>query len=261
MKISLITASFNSIQHIADVLDSIGKQTYQTIEFIVVDGGSTDGTVKYLKQSNLIDLIISEKDMGIYDALNKGIKLATGDIIGFLHSDDMLDSPQTLQNIVAAFSISPVSETKVDTKEIKNERVDVVYGDLIYVNKTHPTKIIRYWKSKPFNPRLLRQGWMPPHPTVFMRREVYEKHGFFDVSFNIAADYDFLLRVLNDQNLRINYLPEVITKMRIGGVSNRSIKNIIQKSKEDYRAIRKNNIPFPGWVLFLKNISKISQFV
>jgi glycosyltransferase len=257
MKISIITATLNSIQHINSVLDSIRQQTFKNIEHIVVDGGSTDGTIEYLKQSNQVTKFISGSDKGIYDALNKGIQMATGDIIGFLHSDDMLASPQSLQNIVDAFSFS--SSLTPDCS-LEEKQIDVLYGDLTYVNRKNPAKIIRYWKSKTFRIAFLQNGWMPAHPAVFMRRKIYDKHGLFDLSFKIAADYEFMLRVFSDQTLRFIYLPEVITKMRIGGMSNRNLKNIIQKSKEDYRAIRKNKLEYPLWVLFLKNFLKIHQF-
>lgn len=251
MKISIITATYNSIQHISGLLASISKQSYHKIELIVIDGGSTDGTVDVLKHSNLISHLVSEKDNGIYDAMNKGICLATGDIIGFLNSDDLLSSPDTLRNIVDSFKHTYKEETLC---------VDGVYGDLTYVNRTDTKKVIRYWESCMFKPSRLKHGWMPAHPSLYMRREVYEKHGMFDLKFKISADYDLMLRIFKDNSLNFVYLPEVITKMRVGGVSNRNISNILQKSKEDYWAISKNHIPFPILVLFLKNISKVFQF-
>jgi len=260
MKITIITATFNSIKHIADVLDCMKQQTYQNIEYVIIDGGSTDGTLEYLKKDNQVFKLVSEPDKGIYDALNKGIRMATGDIIGFLHSDDMLSSPHSIQNIITAFSDSKSLSLNNISNKTKQEQVDVLYGDLIYVSKDNPSKIIRYWRSFQFRTILLNWGWMPAHPAVFMRREVYEKHGLFDLQFKISADYDLMLRIFKDKSLNFVYLPEVITKMRIGGVSNRSVKNMIQKSKEDYRAICKNNIPYPLWVLFIKNVSKIPQF-
>ena len=253
MKISIITATYNSIKYLSDVLKSIQQQTYQNIEYIVIDGGSNDGTIEYLQQSNLIIHIISESDKGIYDALNKGIRLATGDIIGFLHSDDILASPQTIENIVRDFTI-PFWGGKVEFS-------DIVYGDLVFVDQNDTNKIVRYWKSQPFKPKILRRGWMPPHPTVFMRREVYEKHGLYNTDLKCAADYDFLLRILRDKKLNISYLPEIITKMRMGGVSTGGIKNMIVKSKEDYWVLKNNQMTFPLWILFLKNISKIPQLI
>ncbi|HZL12388.1 MAG TPA: glycosyltransferase family 2 protein [Prolixibacteraceae bacterium] len=248
MRISIITATYNSIQHLPDVLESIRQQTYQNIEYIVIDGGSTDGTVEYLKQSNLVTQIISEPDEGIYDALNKGIRMATGELIGFLHSDDLFASPQTLENIVHAF------------KEDKEE-ISVIYGDLVFIDQQNTTKVVRYWKSQPFKRALLQRGWMPPHPTIFLRREVYEKHGLFNINLKCAADYDYILRVFRDTTLKIVYLPEVITKMRMGGMSTGGIKNLINKKKEDYWVLKHNNMPYPLWILFAKNVSKIPQLI
>lgn len=261
MKVSIITATFNSLRTINDCINSVNNQIYSNIDHLIIDGASIDNTVKIVNTiPNRVTNIISEPDNGIYDALNKGIKLASGDIIGFLHSDDLLASSQTIQNIVNAFGVLGSFGNSISENTGMQQRVDVVYGDLVYVDKNNPEKLIRYWKSQPFKPELLRRGWMPAHPTVFIRREVYEKNGLFDLSFKISADYDFMLRVFSDPTLRFVYLPEVITRMRVGGESNKSIRNIIQKSKEDYRAICKNNIPFPAMVLFIKNISKIPQF-
>jgi glycosyltransferase len=246
MKISIITATYNSVQYISGVLESIRQQTYPNIELIAIDGCSTDGTVEILKQSNLVSQIVSEKDDGIYDALNKGIQLATGDIIGFLHSDDLLNSANTLQHIADTFS---------------DEKASIAYGDLIFVDQQESNKIVRYWKSHPFKPELLNWGWMPPHPTIFMKREVYEKHGLFNTKLKCAADYDYILRVFCDKTLKIVYLPEVITKMRIGGMSTGGIKNLINKKKEDYWVLRHNNMPFPIWILLAKNFSKIPQLI
>ena len=252
MKISIITATHNSLQHLPNVISNIQQQTYVNIEYIVIDGGSLDGTVEYLKQSNLISQIISEPDQGIYDALNKGINNATGDIIGFLHSDDIFASPNTIASIAKVFS----------TPSIENGGFpDVVYGDLVFIDPKDSDKVVRYWKSQPFTPNLLKRGWMPAHPTVFMRREVYQKHGLFNIDLKCAADYDYILRVFRDPTLNIAYLPEVITNMRIGGVSTKGIKNLINKKKEDYWVLKNNKMHFPLWILLLKNISKIPQLI
>ena len=254
MKISIITATYNSRQYLPDVINSIRQQTYPNIEYIVIDGGSIDGTVEFLRQSNLISRIISEPDKGIYDALNKGINFASGDIIGFLHSDDLFSSSETLQHIVDAFSTSsPLGGGR--------EGASVVYGDLIFIEPKDSDKIVRYWKSQSFKPHLLHRGWMPPHPTIFMRHEVYEKHGFFNIDLKCSADYDYILRVFRDPTLNITYLPEVITKMRVGGVSTKGIKNLINKKKEDYWVLKNNHMPLPLWILLVKNLSKIPQLI
>lgn len=252
MKITLITATFNSLQFISNVLASIKQQTYQNIEHILVDGESVDGTVEYLQQSNQVSRIITEPDNGIYDALNKGIKLSTGDVIGFLHSDDAFFLDGTLAKIAKVFNTPTGKSGKFP---------DVVYGDLILIDQKDTDKVVRYWKSQPFRPTLLNRGWMPPHPTIFMRREVYEKHGFFNIDLKCSADYDYILRVFRDPTLNIAYLPEVITKMRVGGVSTKGIKNLINKKKEDYWVLKNNHMPFPLWILLAKNLSKIPQLI
>jgi glycosyltransferase len=244
-KISLITAAFNSRTLLEGLLAHVHRQTHPHVEWLVIDGGSNDGTREFLEaQKDSIARWISEPDWGIYDALNKGVHLATGEVIGFLHSDDLLASPETLSRIAKCF---------------QKTQAHGVYGDLQYVQKDNPNKVIRRWKSRLFSAALLGQGWMPPHPTLFLRREVYDKHGVFDLRYDIAADYDFMLRVLKDPELTFAYLPETITKMRVGGASNRSLKNILQKSREDWKIIREHRLG--GWsVLARKNLSKISQF-
>ena len=247
MKVSIITATYNSATSIASSLNSIINQDYNNIECIIIDGDSNDETIPIIKtyrRKNLNIILVSEPDNGIYDALNKGIKLATGDLIGFVHSDDKLASPHIISELVTA---------------IKNTQVFGVYGDLQYVSKLDTSKLIRNWKSSVFSKSLLKKGWMPPHPTLFLKKEVYQKHGNFNQNYKISADYDFMLRVLKDKTLRFFYLPKVIIKMRVGGASNKNLKNIIQKTKEDYKAITSNKIG--NWVtLFLKNYSKFKQF-
>jgi len=250
MKISIITATYNSEATLSSCMMSVLQQSYQNIEYIIIDGNSTDETLELVKQNQLkfpkIEFkILSEPNNGIYDALNKSIQSATGEIIGFVHSDDMLADNHIVSMVANQFY---------------KENIDGIYGDLQYVDKNNIDKVIRYWKSADFNSNLLKKGWMPAHPTLFLKKEVYEKHGNFNLSYKISADYDFMLRILKDESLIFNYLPKVITKMRVGGISNRSLKNIIKKTKEDYRAVLSNNIG--GWYLiFLKNISKVRQFI
>lgn len=247
MKFSLITATYNSARNITTVVSSLNKQTFSNIDWIIVDGASQDNTVEVIKdkfQGNLN--IISEKDNGIYDALNKGLRKATGDIVGFLHSDDLLASNDVIKQIADIF---------------QQEDVDGVYGDLQYVAKEDTSRLIRYWSSNDFKSSLLKKGWMPAHPTLFLKRKVYEKHGHFNLDYKIAADYDLMLRIFGDSTLKFHYLPKVITKMRVGGASNRSFKNIKLKSTEDLKALKANGIPNPYLVLARKNLSKIGQFV
>jgi len=246
MKISIITSVYNNQETIKDAIDSVLGQTYKNVEYIIVDGGSSDDTVSIVKSyGNKISKFVSEKDKGIYDGLNKGINLVTGDVVAFLHSDDIYASDTILENVAKAFQ--------------SDEHLDGIYGDLVYTPKSDISKVLRYWKSKEFEKSLLTKGWMPAHPTLFLKREVYEKYGGFDLSFKIAGDYDFMLRVLKS-GIHVKYLPQVLYKMRVGGESNKSLKNIILKSQEDLRALRKNGVGGFG-SLFIKNISKIGQFL
>ena len=246
MKITIITATYNSAKNIISVINTLENQDYSNIEWLVIDGKSKDETLSLVEKYIGEKKIISEEDHGIYDALNKGVKMAAGDVIGFLHSDDYLAGPDVISRIAEIFKDNPV---------------DGVYGDLQYVEKEDTSKIIRYWESQSFQPNLLKKGWMPAHPTLFLRKEVYEKHGLFNLDYKISADYDLMLRIFSDATLKFKYLPQVITKMRVGGASNRSLKNIKIKSKEDLKAIKANNIENPYRVLFRKNFSKISQFI
>ena len=245
-KISIITVVWNNATTIKDAIDSVLSQTYKNIEYIVVDGASTDGTVEIVQSyGDKITKFVSEKDKGIYDGLNKGISLATGDVIAFLHSDDLYESDNVVQMIAREFEA--------------DGSLDGVYGDLIYTYKDDTSKVLRYWRSKDFDASLLAHGWMPAHPTLFLKRDIYERFGGFDLDFKIAADYDFMLRVLKS-GIKVKYLPSVLYKMRVGGESNKSLKNIVRKSMEDLKALRKNAIGGVG-SLVIKNLSKIGQFL
>ena len=246
MKISIITSVYNNQETIAEAIVSVLSQTYPNIEYIIVDGGSSDNTVDIIKSyQDRLSTFISEPDKGIYDGLNKGINLATGDVIGFLHSDDLYENNTVIEKVAQAF--------------IKNN-IDSVYGDLTYVNKSDPSKIIRFWRSGDFTHKKLGYGWMPPHPTFFVRRFIYQNYGLFDTNFKIAADYDLMLRFLGKNKISTYYLPSVLIKMRVGGASNKSLKNVLRKSSEDLQAMKNNNIG--GIVsLAIKNLSKIKQFV
>lgn len=246
MKITVVTATYNCASTIGDCLRSVAGQTHSDIEHIVVDGASTDGTVDLLhQQASQVSRIISEPDKGIYYALNKGVAHASGEVVGFLHADDLYADQRVLEDVAIAF---------------QNPDVEAVYGDLTYVQKSDTDKVVRYWRSSPFTRSSLTRGWMPPHPTLYLRRGVYTRFGGFDLSYRIAADYDFMLRVLGAINGKVTYLPRVLVKMRLGGESNRSLRNIIRKSAEDLRALRSNRV---GGLasLVLKNGSKLVQFV
>jgi glycosyltransferase len=257
MKISIITAVYNNKEHIESCINSVKSQTYKNIEYIIIDGGSTDGTINNLelktlaigkRSKNEIEnfIFISEPDNGMYEAINKGIKFATGDIIGLLHSDDLFYDEHVIEKIAGVF---------------KEEEVDSVYSDLVYVYKDNPDKVLRYWKAGEFNYGLLKNGWMPPHPTFFVKKKIYDEFGGFDSSYKIAADYDLIMRFLAKHKISTAYLPEVTIKMRAGGKSNKSLNNIFRKSSEDYKALKQNDFPFPLYTLVCKNIRKLPQFL
>jgi len=245
MKVSIITATYNSESTILDTIQSLEGQTYQNIEYIIVDGLSADSTIALIKENcTKVSTFIIEKDKGIYDALNKGLAAATGDIVGFLHSDDLFASSKSVESLVSAFE----------------EDSDAIYADLEYVAKTNINKVVRLWKSGTYKNSYIKKGWMPPHPTFYMKTELYRKYRGFDLNYKIAADYDSLLRYLWVNKVQVSYLPEVLIKMRVGGASNRNLKNIYQKSLEDIKALKSNNVPVFK-ALIIKNISKIPQFI
>ena len=249
MKISIITTTFNSAATIQSCLNSIAEQSFSNIDHIIIDGASSDDTVKIIKsyQENHPERtinLLSEPDNGIYDALNKGIALATGDIVGFVHSDDLLASQHVLDDIAKTF---------------KSKNCDGVFGDLIYVNRKNTDKTIRNWTSCDFNISLLKKGWMPAHPTLYVKKDVYQRFGDFNTQYKIAADYEFILRIFKNESLQFCYLPKVIVKMRVGGESNKSVSKVLLKMKEDYKAIRYHKT---GNLLTLiqKSTSKLKQF-
>jgi len=246
MKISIITITYNSEKTLRDTIESVLGQSYNDIEYILVDGKSKDGTCDIIRSyGDRISKFVSEKDEGLYDALNKGISLATGDVVGFLHSDDIYASAETVKMIAEAF-------TKFN--------VDSVYGDLVYVDQNDTGKIIRFWRSRKFSRARVLTGWMPPHPTFYVKRRVYQDYGGFNTTFKIAADYESILRFLVRFRVSTFYIPLVLIRMRVGGESNKSIKNVIRKSLEDIRAMHINGL-ISFTALFNKNASKFKQFM
>ncbi|MGB7293178.1 MAG: glycosyltransferase family 2 protein [Thermodesulfobacteriota bacterium] len=245
MKVSIISVVYNNAQYIEDCIKSVASQSYKNREHIVVDGGSTDGTLEVIeKHREKITKWVSEPDDGIYFALNKGISMATGDVVGFLHSDDYYASRDVLEKVANAFI---------------DHDAESLYGDLVYISKSGK-RILRYWKSGNYRKGMVKWGWMPPHPTFFVKREVYKRHGGFNTNLRVAADYELILRFLGKHSISTHYLPEVLIKMRIGGNSNKSIQNLIRKSKEDFQAMKDNGLPVPIAALFYKNFSKLPQF-
>ncbi|MGP3726445.1 glycosyltransferase family 2 protein [Cereibacter sphaeroides] len=246
MKISVVTAVYNRRDTIADALRSVQAQTYAPVEHVIQDGGSTDGTLEELARHFRPELSLeTARDGGIYPAINRGIARSTGDVVGLLHSDDFFAHDKVLEKVAHAF---------------RDPRVDGVYGDLDYVSHRNPSRVVRHWSSGAYEPGKLMRGWMPPHPTLYLRRAVFESFGTYDPAFRISADYDAILRWLVRGKIRLAYIPEVLVKMRTGGESNKSLECVLRKSREDLRAIRRNEI---GGVrtLMLKNALKVSQFV
>lgn len=243
IKISVITLCKNNENTIADAMQSFNSQDYPHKEHIIIDGVSTDNTLQIVSRFSP-DILISEPDNGMYYAANKGISLATGDVIAFLHADDIFASPNVL---------SKMAET------IEQNDVQAAYADLCYVSKDNTNHIVRYWQAGKFAFKRLKYGWMPPHPTFFAKKSAYQQYGVFDTSFKIAADYDLMLRFLSKPNFKVAYCPITAVKMRVGGISNRSASNIAIKLKEDLRAAHKNQI---GGIITLvfKNLRKINQF-
>jgi glycosyltransferase involved in cell wall biosynthesis len=246
MKVSIITVAYNSSKTIKETIDSVITQSYKNIEYIIVDGASTDGTVELVKSyGSQIAKFVSEKDKGIYDAINKGISMATGDIVGILNSDDVYTHKDIIKNIV-------------DTFEQKG--VDAVYGDLQYVSPEDNSKVVRYWKSGSYNRNKFIYGWMPPHPTFFVKREVYEQYGTFDLSLKSAADYELMLRFLYKNSISAAYIPEVMVWMKTGGQSNASLINHFLGNMEDRQAWIKNNLNVYFFTTLLKPLRKLPQF-
>jgi len=245
-KISIITVSFNSVFTIRDTIESILRQDYDNLEYIIIDAGSKDGTLDIIKEyEEYISYFISEADNGIYDAMNKGIAVATGDVIGILNSDDFYPN---------SFVISNVSKT------FEKQGCDAVYGDLVYVKFFDIDKIIRYWQSGEYTVKKIKNGWMLPHPTFFVRKYLYDKYGYYNTDLKTAADYEMILKLLYKYNIKVFYIPMILVKMRMGGVSNSSIFNRIRANKEDGLAWSKNQLNKPMFVRIKKPLQKIKQF-
>jgi len=245
MQISIVTTVLNGDKTIGHCLASVRSQTVRA-EHIVVDGGSADGTLAVVeKEGRHVAKVISEPDNGIYDGMNKGIRMASGDVVGMLNADDVYAGPDILEKVAEAFSAAAV---------------DVCYGDLVYTDSRDLCRVVRYWKSAPYDIKRFYWGWMPPHPTFFVRRQLYQQYGLFDLSLGSAADYEIMLRFLLRYRLSAVYLPTVMVRMRSGGVSNRSLKNRLLANRNDQAAWRVNRLkPYP-WTTVLKPLRKIGQF-
>lgn len=247
MKISIITVCYNSEATIANTLRSVTSQDHPELEYIVIDGGSTDGTLKIIEQyRSRIAHVLSEKDEGIYFALNKGIALASGEVCGILHSDDFYPSSAILSKVGKTFATTHTQS---------------VYGDLQYVSRNDIEKVQRYWRSGEYTDGLFLKGWMPPHPAFFIKTDCYRQYGAFNTTLRSAADYELMLRMLHKHKISTTYLPEVLVKMRTGGKSNVSLLNRLKANKEDRLAWKINGLKPGPFTLFMKPLSKVTQFL
>lgn len=246
IKISVITAVYNRANTIGDSIDSVLAQQGVELEYIVVDGKSTDGTSDVItRYGDCITRSICEADAGIYDALNKGIAAATGDVIGFLHADDWFAHNGVLGHV---------------SKCLADDSVDGVYGDLDYVDASSPARVRRRWVSGDYAISKFRRGWMPPHPTVYLRRRCYERFGDFNDHMNTAADYELLVRMMVKHEISMRYLPGVMVKMRTGGASNASFRNRMSANSDDRMAWINNGLRPPWGLRLTKPLRKLPQF-
>lgn len=252
MKISIITVTYNSARTLTRAIRSVCRQTYNDIEYIIVDGESADSTVNIIKDfaaryPNI--RYISEPDRGIYDAINKGIRMSTGEVIGILNSDDELYSPDVVAHIAST---------------MEEEQSDILYGDLVYCRydaiEHNPPRVIRHWRSNKFHKSDLRRGWMPAHPTLYCKREVFDEVGFYRTDFRISADYEFILRAFHVDRFKKTYLKEIIVRMEVGGVSNRNLRSMMLKTKEDRQAMNIHGMS-PTLTLCCKILRKLRQFL
>lgn len=244
--ISVITATYNCSETLPDMLFSVKSQCFERFEHIVIDGSSTDGTIEILRENRSdFSFFLSEPDSGVYHALNKGMESAVGDVIGFMHASDVYASSDVLSSIAEVFD---------------DPSVDAVYGDLQYVSAGDLDSVIRDWRAKAFSLKRLSRGWMPPHPTLYVRRKWYQEIGGFDLRFRISADYFSILRMFSRRDFKSIYLPKLLVKMRAGGLSNGSLSNIILKTQEDYQALRRTQVG-GGASLIMKNLRKLDQFL
>ncbi len=247
MKISVITVCRNAEEFIAHCITSVLSQRYNNIEYIIIDGNSSDSTLSVISTfKNGISALISGNDKGIYDAMNKGIALATGDVIGILNADDFFADDTALERIAEKFA---------------QTNADIIYGNLWYVDRDNLNKVTRRWISKPYTKNLFQWGWMPAHPTFYARKELFQRYGNYNLDFKSAADYELMLRFMHKTNTKSVFIDHLLVKMRIGGVSNQSVKNRASANLNDLKAMRLNGIKWPWIAILLKPVRKIWQFI
>jgi len=246
MKISIITSVFNAVDTVEETILSVANQNHSDVEHIVVDGASTDGTLDVVeKYRTRLAWFVSEPDRGVYDGMNKGLRLATGDVIGFLNADDVYAHEGVLHRVAEVMS---------------NPQIDACYADLVYVDKDDSQRIVRYWKSQPYEEGLFLKGWMPAHPTFFVRRSVYERFGGFDLSYPRQSDFELTMRFLHVHKIRAVYIPEIFVRMRTGGLSNSSWRGVLKGNLEAYRAFKKYVTGATPFFIFRKILTRLPQF-
>lgn len=246
MKVSVITAVYNGAETIEDTINSVAGQTYPNVEHIIIDGLSTDNTMSIVnRRRNDISVVVSEADMGIYDAMNKGIAVASGDVVGILNADDIYENDGVLARVAKLFA---------------DPELDACYANLVYVDRDNLKKVIRYWTSRPFEPGLFFKGWLPAHPTFFARKAVYDRCGGFDLDYKIQSDFELTLRLLELHRIRSLYVPEIWVRMRMGGTTNNSVINVIKGNLEAYRACKKHQLKVSPLFFVTKIAARVPQF-
>jgi len=246
MKVSLVTVVLNCSDYIEDCMKSVIGQDYHNIEYIIIDGGSTDGTIPLIKKYvHKIDYFLSEKDAGMYDALNKGLAVATGDLVGVLNADDLFAASDTISSVVSCF---------------RQNDCDIVYGNLNFISRVDFTKVTRRWRSKPYKLKSVKTGWMPAHPTMYIKRRVITDQGGYSLDFGSCADYELIIRILQNKNFQAVFLDKLLILMRDGGMSNGSLRKVYRTMVNDYRVLAHNKIPNPLLVMVLKKLRKLNQF-
>lgn len=246
MKVSIITVTYNSANTIRDTLESVANQTYLNIEHIIIDGLSKDNTLEIVKEYPHVVKVVSEKDNGIYDAMNKGIELATGEVIGFLFSDDIFASDVTIEGIVNIF---------------KSNVTEAVFGNIEYFEGNHYDRIVRYWKTKEYYSNFFEDGEVPPFPSLFVKKKIYDKIGTYYPGFKIASDHEFMFRMFKIHNYKSFFLDKTIVKMRVGGVSTSGMKSYIQSTKELKKVWEMNGYKYPFRLYFIRPLKKIKQLL
>lgn len=248
MTISIITATYNSSKTVRDTIESVLKQSYTDYEYIIMDGKSKDNTLEivseYATEFGGRLKIVSEPDLGIYDAMNKGFRIAKGDVLALINSDDFFCDTQAIEKVMNVFETHP--------------EADAVYGDLYYVSQNNTANIVRKWVTG--EQKQFAKGWLPAHPTFYVKRKIYEKHGYFNLDYKLAADFELMLRFVEKHQIKLRYLPEPLVKMRLGGATSKNIQNIIKQDKECVRAFKENGIPVSNLYLLYRYLPKIKQY-